>query len=72
MIAIEPLVRILNLALASKGPSTHDVMADELTPNDIGDVSRVPDLSEQIDGGVVSLIADGAYDVQAVYDALAE
>ena len=47
-------------------------MAVELTPDDVGDVSAVPDLLEQIDSSVASLTADGAYDVEAVYDAVAE
>ncbi len=51
---------------------THDVMVAELTPDDVGDVSAVPDLLEQIDSRVVSLTADGAYDVEAVYDAVTE
>jgi hypothetical protein len=51
---------------------TLDVVVAELTPDDVGDVSAVPDLLEQIDSRVVSLTADGAYDVEAVYDAMAE
>ena len=51
---------------------TLDVEVAELTPDDVGDVSAVPDLLKQIDSSVASLIADGAYDVEAVYDAVAE
>ena len=51
---------------------THDVLVAELTPDDVGDVSAVPDLLEQIDIPVVSLTADGAYDAEAVYDAVTE
>jgi transposase len=51
---------------------TLDVVVAELTPDDVGDVSAVPDLLEQIDSSVASLTADGAYDVEAVYDAVAE
>jgi hypothetical protein len=51
---------------------TLDVVVAELTPDDVGDVSAVPDLLEQIDSRVVSLTADGAYDFHAVYDAVAE
>jgi len=51
---------------------TFDVVVAELTPDDVGDVSAVPDLLEQIDSRVASLTADGAYDVEAVYDAVAE
>jgi transposase len=41
-------------------------------PDDVGDVSEVPELLDQIDGDVASLTADGAYDGEAVYDAVAE
>ena len=51
---------------------THEVVAVELTPDDVGDVSEVPDLLDQIDAEVASLTADGAYDGKAVYDAMAE
>jgi hypothetical protein len=51
---------------------TFDVVVAELTPDDVGDVSTVPDLLEQIDSSIGSLIADGAYDVEAVYNAVAE
>jgi len=44
----------------------------ELTPDDVGDVSTVTELLEQIASGVASLTADGAYDGEAVYDAVAE
>jgi transposase len=51
---------------------THEIAAVELTPDDVGDVSEVPELLDQIDGEVASLTADGAYDGEAVYDAVAE
>ncbi len=51
---------------------THDVVVAELTPDDVGDVSTVTDLLEQIDSRVASFTADGAYDGEAVYDAVAE
>jgi hypothetical protein len=41
------------------------------TPDDVGDVSEISDLLDQIDGDVASLTADGAYDGEAVYDAVA-
>jgi hypothetical protein len=44
----------------------------ELTPDDVGDVSEMPELLDQIDADLASLTADGAYDGAAVYDALAE
>jgi hypothetical protein len=45
-----------------------------LTPDDVGDVSEIADLLDQIDVDVdvASLTADGAYDGEAVYDAVAE
>jgi transposase len=51
---------------------THEIVAVELTPDDVGDVSEIPDLLNQIDADVASLTADGAYDGEAVYDAVAE
>jgi transposase len=46
--------------------------ASELTSDDVGEVSEVPVLLDQIDAEVSSLTADGAYDGEAVYDAVAE
>ena len=51
---------------------THEIVAAELTPDDVGDISALPDLLDQIDDDVSSMTADGAYDGQAVYDAVAE
>jgi hypothetical protein len=34
----------------------------ELTPDDVGDVSALPDLLDQIEDPVGSMTADGAYD----------
>src|SRR6201997_3050022 len=50
---------------------THEVVAVELTPDDVGDVSELPRLLEQIDTEIASVTADGAYDGQVVYDAVA-
>jgi hypothetical protein len=50
---------------------THEIVAVELTPDDIGDVSDIPDLLDQIEADAASLTADGAYDGEAVYDAVA-
>jgi hypothetical protein len=44
----------------------------ELTPDDVGDISELPDLLEQINADVASMTADGAYDGQVVYDAVTE
>jgi len=43
----------------------------ELTPNDVGDVSELPGLLNQVDAGIASVTADGAYDGEVVYDAVA-
>jgi len=51
---------------------THDIVAAELTPDDVGDVSELPELLDQIDAEVASMTADGAYDGEAVYDAVLE
>jgi Transposase DDE domain len=45
---------------------TYEIVAADLTPDDVGDVSAVPDLLDQIDAEVGSMIADGAYDRQCV------
>jgi transposase len=51
---------------------THEIVASELTPDDVGDVSEMPALLDQIDAEVASMTADGAYDGEAVYDAVAQ
>jgi hypothetical protein len=38
----------------------------------VGDVSEIPELLDQIDADVASMTADGAYDGETVYDAVAE
>jgi transposase len=40
--------------------------------DDVGDVSEVPELLAQVDADLASLTADGAYDGEVVYDAVAE
>jgi hypothetical protein len=51
---------------------THEIVAVELTPDDVGDISELPDLLDQTGADVASVTADGAYDGEAVYDAVAE
>jgi IS5 family transposase len=51
---------------------THEIVAAELTPDDVGDISELPELLDQIEADVASLTADGAYDGDAVYHAMAE
>jgi hypothetical protein len=40
----------------------------ELTPDDVGDVSALPDLLDQIEQPVGTMTADGAYDGDSIYD----
>jgi Transposase DDE domain len=51
---------------------THKIVASELTPDDVGDVCELPELLDQIDADVASMTADGAYDGETAYDAVAE
>jgi hypothetical protein len=48
---------------------THEIVAMELTPDDVGDVSEVAHL---LDADVASMTADGAYDGDTGYDAVTE
>jgi hypothetical protein len=52
--------------------NTHEIVAVELTLDDVGDIAALPNLLDQIDADVASLTADGAYDAQFVYDAVVE
>ena len=49
---------------------THEVVAVELTQDDVGDVSELVGLLDQVATRVASVIADGAYDGETVYDAV--
>ena len=57
--------RKLHLAIDA---NSHEIVAVELTTDDVGDITAVPDLLDQIDGSVASVTADGAYDADGVYD----
>jgi hypothetical protein len=57
--------RKLHLAIDA---NSHEIAALELTTDDVGDITAVPDLLDQIDGSVASVTADGAYDTDVVYD----
>src|SRR5829696_3113133 len=61
--------RKLHLAI---DPSTGEILASELTSHDEGDASQVGPLLEQIPGPLTSVTADGAYDGEPVYRAVAE
>jgi hypothetical protein len=45
---------------------THEIVASQLTPDDVGDVSEMPAPLDQIDAEVASMTADGAYHGDAV------
>src|SRR5271165_4287131 len=47
---------------------THEVVAVELTQDDVGDVSEIVGLLDQVATRVASVIADGAYDGETVCD----
>ncbi len=51
---------------------TGEILASELTTSEEGDASQVSPLLEQITGPIASVIADGAYDGEPVYRAVAE
>jgi transposase len=51
---------------------THEVVAVELTPDDVGDVSELVNLLDQVEARVASVTADGAYDGETVYDAVTD
>jgi len=50
---------------------TGQIVAAKLTTNDIDDASQVGPLLDQVGGPVASITADGAYDQDGVYDAVA-
>ena len=50
---------------------TGEILASELTTTEEGDASQVSPLLEQIHGPIASVIADGAYDGEPVYRAVA-
>ena len=61
--------RKLHLAV---DPSTGEILASELTTSEEGDASQVGPLLGQIAGPITSVTADGAYDGEPVYRAVAE
>ena len=61
--------RKLHLAV---DPGTGEILASALTTTEEGDASQVGPLLEQITGPIASVIADGAYDGEPVYRAVAE
>ncbi len=61
--------RKLHLAV---DPGSGEILASELTTTEEGDAALVGPLLEQITGPIASVIADGAYDGEPVYRAVAE
>ena len=61
--------RKLHLAV---DPGTGEILASELTGHEDGDASQVGPLLAQIAGPITSVTADGAYDGEPVYRAVAE
>src|SRR5919112_4045594 len=61
--------RKLHLAV---DPGTGEILASELTSSEEGDASQVGPLIGQIQGPIASVTADGAYDGEPVYRAVAE
>jgi hypothetical protein len=53
-------------------PNSSEILASELTSNEVGDPSMVGPLLEQIPGTLASVTADGAYDGEPVYRAVAQ
>ena len=53
-------------------PDSGEILASELTSNEVGDPSMVGPLLQQIPGTLASVMADGAYDGAPVYCAMAE
>jgi hypothetical protein len=47
---------------------THEIVASELTPDDVGDVSEIPALLDQIDARIASMNALGTYDARYGFD----
>jgi hypothetical protein len=42
--------------------NTHEIVAVELTPDNVGDIPEIPHLLEQVDTEFASIMADGACD----------
>jgi Transposase DDE domain len=61
--------RKLHLAV---NPDSGEILASELTTKEIGDLSVVGPLLDQIPDAIASVMADGAYDAEPVYRAVTE
>src|SRR5689334_19999770 len=61
--------RKLHLAIDA---DTQEIVASELSTDEVGEASELPHLLAQIEGAVASMTADEAYDGEPVYQAVAE
>jgi hypothetical protein len=61
--------RKLHLAV---NPESGEILASELTPNEVGDITMTRPLLEQIPHTLISVMADGAYDAEPVYRVIVE
>jgi hypothetical protein len=59
--------RKLHLAVDA---GTGEIVASVLTSKEVGDAGQVPVLLEQVEGEIASVMADGAYDGEPVYQAI--
>jgi hypothetical protein len=59
--------RKLHLGL---NPNNGELVAQELTGNDVADPTALPSLLDQVDGRIGIFLGDGAYDGEATYDLL--
>jgi hypothetical protein len=50
----------------------HEIVASELTTNDVDDAAQVGPLLRQVEGPLTSVTGDGAYDNEATYRTVAE
>jgi hypothetical protein len=51
---------------------TQEIVASELTTDEVGDASEVPHLLAQIEGAIASMTADRAHDGEGVYQTVAD
>jgi hypothetical protein len=55
-----------------KDADTHEIVAADLTPEYVWDVSEIPQLLDQIDVDLASMTADGTYDDEEVCGSVAD
>jgi hypothetical protein len=67
-----PGAPVLAQAHVAVDAESGEIVASVLTDHAAGDASQVPILLEQIEGKIASVTADGAYDGEPVYQAVAD